>query len=1840
MKTNKNGVKLLAAIAVLAMVFASFAVISIGSDSEATNTTATVGGVTVNFNNDMTAVPEDNKLTFTGVAYQGDTTTKKDTDNSTTVFGTRAAGYEYAWLSGITGNKYIVQKNSALSVYTGDVDISNSTGVWTKSKAYSSLQAGDHLYFLIPKDGSSVVFDIYDGNSATGTPTTITLDFSKVSTKIVFGSTEFDGTNWTYTYASGTPSGTGTLALNNYNGQEIFTTVDGCNLIVTLTGTNTLTSYQNVANNSAISSAEALTIKATSSADASLTVDVKNPATMGIGCYGSASATQSVTIGDNGGSAKKTTVSITGTPDVGIFAYGGLNTYNSEITTIGSERAIRVGSSASGNALINNSTINATILDSGNTNGRGDDDIFGIKIAGNLSVDANSTITTEGLRVGAGSSSATTANISNNGKIIVSGDYTQNPAAKLAPNIAGFYYPINASSAATVYNAQPSESSYILLNGADVYGNVIVKNATGTEVQKKPTAVTSITDLSTKMADPTVDSIAFTGSGSIPSGLEITKTLTIVSGTVNLNNAVLTDNSSSIVNVGGTISGTVKNGNNTMTATSLTGSFAISYGSVSIDGQVTGGTISILNDVKISGSVDTGTVTITTTSDKMQKITMVDDMTIVSGSLIIGTADSTNGQVVFIVPENKTLRIESGATLQINGALVVYGTVINAGIINSGNSTKSDSEYAYGDNYSLVNTGTVTDMASMTKVNAYKFEGSTGVGNTITGDTEWKTATYLTSDLEIAEGVTVTIANGAYLDLCGYDLVVKGNLIVNTNAYIIDSRNSSGAGSIALADTGSIQNSGIIGKVVNSINKDVTITMYTDSRYTGYGAVTLKDVSGVVIDKKKTVSGTTVSYNLMIAGNVIKKATGAGITVTGTVYTSGDLAIPKDVTLTVTSSDNNLIISKNDVLTINGTVAGNITILKGAVVNANGISTATYTAATGEYNTYNNDGSINTTVPGTSTVALNGLKGISITVSSISYDNASGVNKTLQKMSISGTGVFTSASPVVSSQNVLTITGNVYVLDGEELVLGSEYMAVNGTGTRVSEGKITAYAAITNYKGTSYSIKAADGITPVYYYTDFDSAFEIIDTVETKTVTVKGGVNISSEIVVKNGQTITFSGTGFTVKSAGKVTIEDGAIVSSFNTINGMVVVKNGGSYTATNGSYQVRSANTAGDVTYSGAAVAIKNAVSGTTVYIVSSAEISDSVTVASGVTIDIADGATLTAKKGMTVAEGGKVVNKGTLTVDDKYNLDVAGEIDSKDGNISVGGTSKVNVTGTIVATSAVNNVNGVQYSADGYNNYTTVAKAIEAVSAMDVKPLITVKGAFSEASEVVLVSGMSISIPAGAELIIKSMTLSYGSNVIIAGTLTTDIIAKTGAADTTGAIVDANVSLTKASNVKFIASQIASTQTGVLTMLMVDTATDGADIEGKIVVESGNVTISGATVFNGTDGSLVIDGTVTVPESASITATQASGKKVVALTVNGTLDIVKGTVTVAAGSSSTVGIMDVSGTVNVSKTVSPAGLIVNGTMNLAGELIISNKTDSLGRVYVDSVSASFTYGKIILGEKPTTAGASGLISGPMTINGTAYVLAYPGSDLSAAKINWNEAESRNGTVSTAYNINGGTYMTVYALADAVQIKDILSSEKFELRGVVNGVSGASPTGLYDMTNWYNTAGFDIGTNFGTTGDTTKVGAEGYEAIYAHAETAEVLGTISTGVGLSIYIDGVSVNNFFKTVNNKTGYYLTVGQHKVMIENEYGYDKTNATITFNGVTVADGGSIVIEEEGFVLSATGATPAVIPTPEPTPTPTPSEKDDSMGITEYLLIVLVILAAILVVVVAIRMMRS
>ena len=78
---------------------------------------------------------------------------------------------------------------------------------------------------------------------------------------------------------------------------------------------------------------------------------------------------------------------------------------------------------------------------------------------------------------------------------------------------------------------------------------------------------------------------------------------------------------------------------------------------------------------------------------------------------------------------------------------------------------------------------------------------------------------------------------------------------------------------------------------------------------------------------------------------------------------------------------------------------------------------------------------------------------------------------------------------------------------------------------------------------------------------------------------------------------------------------------------------------------------------------------------------------------------------------------------------------------------------------------------------------------------------------------------------------------------------------------------------------------------------------------------------------------------------------------------------------------------------------------------------------------------------------------------------------------------------------------------------------------------------------------------------------------------------------------------------------------------------------LCLNGKTITDGKLVITSDMiggNNVLSATGDI-----TIDAGEAPAPVEKDDSgMGITDYLLIVLVVLAAILVVIVAIRMMRS
>ena len=137
-------------------------------------------------------------------------------------------------------------------------------------------------------------------------------------------------------------------------------------------------------------------------------------------------------------------------------------------------------------------------------------------------------------------------------------------------------------------------------------------------------------------------------------------------------------------------------------------------------------------------------------------------------------------------------------------------------------------------------------------------------------------------------------------------------------------------------------------------------------------------------------------------------------------------------------------------------------------------------------------------------------------------------------------------------------------------------------------------------------------------------------------------------------------------------------------------------------------------------------------------------------------------------------------------------------------------------------------------------------------------------------------------------------------------------------------------------------------------------------------------------------------------------------------------------------------------------------------------------------------------------------------------------------------------------------------------------------------------------------------------------------YENIYIGMEPALVTGVISVGTGLNLYIDSLAWDP-------SVGYQLGVGTHVISFDVTTGYDGTNATITFNGQTVKNGGTIEITSDmtTFTLMVSGAVPSsgqvVIEN---------GGDSGSLGLTDYLLIVLVILIVIMAIIVATRLMRS
>ena len=274
-------------------------------------------------------------------------------------------------------------------------------------------------------------------------------------------------------------------------------------------------------------------------------------------------------------------------------------------------------------------------------------------------------------------------------------------------------------------------------------------------------------------------------------------------------------------------------------------------------------------------------------------------------------------------------------------------------------------------------------------------------------------------------------------------------------------------------------------------------------------------------------------------------------------------------------------------------------------------------------------------------------------------------------------------------------------------------------------------------------------------------------------------------------------------------------------------------------------------------------------------------------------------------------------------------------------------------------------------------------------------------------------------------------------------------------------------------------------------------------------------------------------------------------------------------------------IDGTVNITENANASGIevaILNGT--LTGAYMINNLIDTEGS----------------------------------EIGGV--ILVMPGSDITGAAIMWDDVNDETEAFVSEIYINGDLYTTAYS-----------NAEDFNVTYIVDTLSipGLSKTGIQYYDDAAMTAPLDQ-----TEINSAYLG--GVDAYYIVMKPVMITsGTYSEGTGLELYIDNVRYTNFAAGTSG-----LAVGTHTVRFDVKAGYDGANATITFNGQAVENGGTIEItadmQQSGFTLVASGAVPMDYASG--------SSGDSGMGLTEILLVILVILIVVMAIMVALRLMRS
>ncbi len=586
---------------------------------------------------------------------------------------------------------------------------------------------------------------------------------------------------------------------------------------------------------------------------------------------------------------------------------------------------------------------------------------------------------------------------------------------------------------------------------------------------------------------------------------------------------------------------------------------------------------------------------------------------------------------------------------------------------------------------------------------------------------------------------------------------------------------------------------------------------------------------------------------------------------------------------------------------------------------------------------------------------------------------------------------------------------------------------------------------------------------------------------------------------------------------------------------------------------------------------------------------EIAADTEIKAGVTLKVpSDTATLLLKNGVTLTVNGKLITEQAIKAENSFDVEARNVAKATDNS------SAVIVNGVFASTEAINY--GYVAPIKGTDGkYTPQANTAGA----------PIAGAYYATKDY--------------DYVVSPLTVAIASIADIEG----EIAVK-------GAVSEGDIAFAATEGVKTIAvgadtlanpAKTVTSLTVASITLSEGAAVTGGVFNGSIIVGANTVTLKGATGLSAAEKSekLVLNGTLKVDvkdgsfQVAAGTAV-ANGLTIVA---GG-----KGKASVAAGATLEAG---KSGIVGIDAITVDGTLSVPATYNAKIDTLVVNGAVSVATATSEKTAGTLKITELYVGMDPSVydksaTAANASVSGPITVDDSAYIIAGSALDEDAQK-NIEALEN-----STVFNVNGKVWFTVYAkgtdktiTVDKAPITDAILTGWTDKNGKLIMESG-KPT--FKVT---------VG------GDNEKVDAVIKTDIYNIVIKAD------EGIA-DVYLNGQAM--YYGLVNGTNGYYyaytatVSAGDYKVTYTLKNGWSG-EAKLTGDNVTgtsfKATGTPVIGDSIQLVYQLSGVEKSGYVEPV---TPSEDNGDDGLTITDYLLIVLVVLIVIMAIIVAMRLMRS